>query len=171
MDAFWNKVEKRADGCWIWRGATVGGRYGIWRVRNARRNVLAHRQVWEWTYGPIPEGLVVCHHCDVPQCVRPEHLFLGTQRDNIRDARNKGRMKDVETARGDEHWTRRHPTRVRSGAALSWTKLTDEDAVAIRARLLAGESSRLLADEFGVNATTIQRIHRRKVFKESANAV
>ena len=77
-------------GCWIWMGYLNSGGYGSFYVDGQLRS--AHRVSWELHYGPIPEGLNVCHHCDVPGCVNPDHLFVGTQKDNIRDALNKGRL-------------------------------------------------------------------------------
>ena len=92
-ERFWPKVQK-GDGCWIW---TAGGdrTTGYGRIRIGTRGTLqalAHRVAWELTYGPVPEGLIVCHHCDNPRCVRPDHLFVGTYVDNMRDAEAKGRM-------------------------------------------------------------------------------
>jgi HNH endonuclease len=75
-------------GCWIWSGTrqTADGYGGI---RIAGTVWLAHRLSWTLSRGPIPEGLSVLHRCDTPPCIRPEHLFLGTQADNMLDARNK----------------------------------------------------------------------------------
>jgi hypothetical protein len=77
------------NGCWIWIGGR-NHRYGCYNIGG--RGYRAHRYAWERVYGPVPDGMYVCHHCDTPLCVNPEHLFVGTQRDNIRDASAKGRM-------------------------------------------------------------------------------
>lgn len=97
---FWAKVWKTA-GCWWWMGSRGTGSkkcfYGDFRVGGGTRartiHKSAHRAAWEFTFGPIPAGLSVLHHCDNPPCVNPAHLFLGTQTDNMRDASAKGRMK------------------------------------------------------------------------------
>lgn len=85
---FWGRALI-GDGCWEWQGSRMGGAYG--RVHVQRRGRYAHRVAWELTNGPIPDGLVVCHHCDNPPCVRPDHLFLGTVQDNTDDKMRKGR--------------------------------------------------------------------------------
>lgn len=85
---FWSKVE-RGPQCWIWQAACSPSGYGKFWVSG--HEVRAHRFVWELMHGPIPEGLMVCHHCDTPPCVRPDHLFLGTGSDNMRDMARKRR--------------------------------------------------------------------------------
>jgi hypothetical protein len=77
------------SGCWEWTGYCDPRGRGILGVD--RRPMLASRYVWELEYGPIPEGMLVCHHCDNPPCVRTGHLFLGTYADNNRDRDRKHR--------------------------------------------------------------------------------
>lgn len=92
-DRFWEKVERSPDpdGCWVWTAATTRIGYGVFAVSRKRKNVRAHRFAWELTHGPIPDGLCVCHACDNPPCVRPDHLWLGTSEDNTADRHRKGR--------------------------------------------------------------------------------
>ena len=87
---FWLQVNFDPDACWTWTGYCNAAGYGHVRWGEDRR-VFAHRVAWEAVHGPIPDGLVVCHHCDNPPCVRPDHLFLGTVRDNAQDMIAKGR--------------------------------------------------------------------------------
>ena len=91
---FWSKVNK-TDSCWLWTEGLRGngyGRFTVGKVGVDRRSVPAHRLVWEWRTGkPVPPELEVCHKCDVRHCVRPEHLFIGTPRDNAVDRELKGR--------------------------------------------------------------------------------
>lgn len=83
-------------GCHEWHGMRTQGGYGQFSLDGRRQ--LAHRVAWAWTYGPIPKGQLVCHHCDNRRCVNVLHLFLGSHRDNMQDALNKGRMKRVSNA-------------------------------------------------------------------------
>lgn len=82
-------TDRREEGCWPWTGEKNVGGYGIISVRGKRQ--LAHRVSFSLHVGPITNGMHVCHHCDNPCCVRPDHLFMGTRTDNMRDMVSKGR--------------------------------------------------------------------------------
>jgi hypothetical protein len=136
-ERFWEKVQK-SDGCWLWTAATAPHGYGRFWVP-AGSLVLAHSFAWALVNGPVPDGMEVCHNCpggDNPLCVRPEHCFLGTHADNMRDMAEKGRSK-----RGSEHAN---------------SKLTESDVLVIRSRYAAGGATfASLACEYGVSPTAI----------------
>lgn len=100
-ERFWSNVQK-TDGCWVWTGCRSHD-YGLMGANKAR--ILAHRFSWELHYGPIPNGLGVLHRCDNPPCVRPDHLFLGTFEDNMKDKIAKGRQARGWRKHKDTHGT------------------------------------------------------------------
>lgn len=133
-----------ADGCWPYRGSISSHGYGKVAVTlddGKRADLLAHRIAWEREHGPIPRGMFVCHHCDNPPCVRPDHLFLGTPKENTQDMRSKGRG-----SYGMNRWSAR---------------LSEDDVRAIRAALAQGIIGRALARQYGVAGTTISAIRTR----------
>lgn len=134
----------RAEGeCLVFTGALDGGGYG--RLAMGGRWVGAHRLAWELQRGPIPAPLFVLHHCDNPSCCNVEHLFLGTQRDNMRDMAAKGR---ASSQRNSHKY---------AGEANGRSKLTEEDVAHIRATPRAYGSGVALQRAFGVSKATIQR--------------
>ena len=86
---FWSRFVRTASGCLEWVGGHTSMGYGavLWEGKNWR----VHRLAWTLAFGPIPEGMLVCHRCDNPPCSEPTHLSLGTQADNVADAFAKGR--------------------------------------------------------------------------------
>ncbi|MCK4306058.1 MAG: HNH endonuclease [Candidatus Eisenbacteria sp.] len=100
---FWEKVEK-SPGCWMWTGNKVSDKpnRGYERIWADGKMKLAHRVSWEMVSGPIPEGMQILHRCDNPSCVRPDHLFMGTRSDNMRDAIAKRRWINVGKPRGKQ---------------------------------------------------------------------
>jgi hypothetical protein len=128
--------------CWTWTGSRDQNGYGQFRLNGKLQR--AHRISYLWNVGQIPDGLGVLHRCDNPSCVRPDHLFVGTQTDNMRDASIKGRCKKK--------------TDSMIGTLNQNAKLTPEKIVTIRLKTLAGASRLTLAKEFGVSAQTIQKI-------------
>lgn len=146
-ERFWLLVE-RSPGCWEWGGNRMSNGYG--RIGVDRKKVLAHRASWLIHNGPIPDGVFVCHHCDNPPCVNPDHLFLGTQRDNIHDMLAKGRHQS-QAHLGEDH-----------GMAL----LTEDNVRAMRAEYAAGGlTQKELAVRYGVDQTTISKAICGKTWK------
>lgn len=123
------------DECWEWKGTTDPKGYG--RFARNGRNLLAHRASWEVVNGPIPEGLCALHKCDNPACCNPNHLFIGTKRDNALDRTRKGRT------------GKRPPT------------LTPEQDAEVRHLRRQGETYAAIGRIFGVSGTTIVRSLRR----------
>lgn len=94
-------IREPNSGCWLWIGSLNKCRYGLFQVDG--RQGLAHRHSYEMHIGKIPDGLCVLHKCDTPECVNPDHLFLGTQQDNIADMNAKDRQTrklDAQQVRG-----------------------------------------------------------------------
>lgn len=151
-ERFWSKVSVRGDDeCWLWQAGTVMGRgYGLFDAWG--RKELAHRVAWLLTHeGIIPDGLQVLHTCDVPACVNLNHLWLGTQADNLRDMDAKGRR-----AVGEAH-----------GSA----KLTEPQVSLIRLLHAGGKlSQQQLAHIFGVHRGTIRPIIAGKTWQAVAGA-
>lgn len=130
-----------SNGCRLFVGYIRPNGYGQMKVMG--KNVKAHRLAWILAYDRIPAGLFVCHRCDVRACVEPEHLFLGTYLDNIRDMVAKGRNSPPPRLLG-----LRNPR----------GKLSDHDVADIRNRCAAGEGSRAIARRFGIWGTTVRMI-------------
>jgi HNH endonuclease len=137
---FWSKVNK-TDGCWLWTGATTNGGYGV--IRGAGRGsklIRANRLSWELEHGIDAGDKDVCHTCDNPKCVRPDHLFVGYASDNVRDMVNKGRA-GGGTPPGEAHHR---------------AKLTESAVRQIRSRYAAGRDGlQTIAHDHGVSKKTI----------------
>lgn len=91
-ERFENKIFHSPDGCWYWTGYVNPRGYGV--IKIGRKAMLAHRFGYLLHKGEIPNGLFACHRCDNPTCVNPDHIFLGTNQDNINDMKMKGRSQD-----------------------------------------------------------------------------
>ncbi len=173
-ERFWSKVDKTADGCWLWQGTMLQQGYGCFKI--AGKMYKAHRVAYLYAVDPIPVGLVLCHTCDNPRCVRPDHLFPGTYKDNMQDAMRKGRMAtgDRSGARlhperrvsRDRHWSHLHPE-CRRGELNGRARLTREQVEEIRAQYAGGNVSQFaLAKAYHVAQTTISAIVRGVNWKE-----
>ena len=163
---FWKRVDKRGaipahctrlGVCWEWCGELDEEGYGRFHHRR-NETTRANRISWEIAFSP-PLRLFVLHKCDNPRCVRPSHLFLGTQAENNRDAREKKR---IRPARGDAHWSRRNPEKRVRGAIHYNAKLTEKDVCEIR---VSPHSEKTLAEKYGVGQQAINSVRRRKTWK------
>jgi|688.fasta_scaffold417665_1 hypothetical protein len=146
-------VPEPNSGCWLWIGAhsTATG-YGNFRISPKANAEPAHRASWRLHCGSIPGGMQICHRCDVPACVNPDHLFVGTPTDNMRDAAQKGRM----------NWKPNEVRALKRGIEHPAAKLTEADVLAIRASARLGIE---LAEAYGVSNVTISRIQRRLLWR------
>lgn len=141
------------SGCWLWDGhLSRRTGYGQFRIDPADIGIPAHRAAWLMHKGPIPPGMCVCHKCDERSCVNPDHLFLGTQADNMRDASAKGRMA----------WSL--PRALPTGEDHHMAKLTSSDVAHIRASHKTGVS---LAKRYGISGNGISRIRRGLTYKDA----
>lgn len=144
-ERFWSKVEKTRE-CWLWVGAKISGGYGSFKIN--RKTAMAHRVSWELANDSIPPNLHVLHRCDNPLCVRPSHLFLGTQKDNVADRVSKNR-----SSRG----SKRHNTR-----------LTERIVKKILKELMThtGYGSRTkVAEKYGISLSAVSKMGVRKTWK------
>lgn len=155
-ERFFEKVSPEPNsGCWLWIAATSRFGYGKIGHPDSRTPLDAHRVSWTIHHGPIPPGLEVMHRCDVPQCVNPDHLTLGTHADNMADASQKGRMKnkkDLTLVQGEKN---------------ARAILTERDVLSIRKRAATGIYGIRcsLAREYGVSSATIYHIVDRTIWK------
>lgn len=147
------KIDRSAgpNGCWLWTAYRNARGYGV--VGFNRKIHLAHRVCYSLKHGAIPPGLFVCHRCDNPPCVNPDHMFLGTQKDNMADCSSKGR---INSKIGDRLWAKINPERVPRGENNQQAKLTTNKVLKIRELYMSGNiSQRQLAKDFGVSKGTI----------------
>ncbi len=146
-ERFWEKVDKSGD-CWLWTASRQEAGYGRFVVTKGSSPVGAHRLSYELEVGPIPDGLQVLHRCDNPACVRPSHLFVGTQADNIEDMHAKGR------------W--RYKPRDQSGERNPNAILSDAQVAAMLNEIAIGGRPVSVARKYGIEYRTLWAIRRRK---------
>jgi hypothetical protein len=146
---FWDRVKAQTEvnenGCHIFTGAKDDCGYG--RIHQGKKLVRLHRATYEKVHGAIPKGKVIMHKCDVPACINPDHLVLGTQGINVQDMIDKKRNKIM---RGSEH---------------GMAKLTESDIPIIRQQLEIGQSCASIARHYGVSEGMIRHIKTNKSWK------
>lgn len=138
-------VPEPNSGCWLWNSTVNTDGYPILcsprqQLRKPER-IRAHRAAWIIYKGEIPQGMQVCHKCDTPLCVNPDHLFVGTSRDNNRDRQAKGRGADVK------------------GIKSPVAKLSEADVLSIRKDC---RSQSVISREFGITQATVSKIKLRQ---------
>ncbi len=146
---FEKRIKKNVNGCWEWTGAkTVAGYGQVSFTKPKRTTTTAHRHGYALYIGPVEKRLHVCHKCDNPICVNPEHLFLGTPKENMHDMINKGRARFLK---GEEK-----------------SILSEQQVLSIRKEHVPWDRTRshgALAKKYGVNRSTITYILMRKNWK------
>jgi hypothetical protein len=156
VNNFWDHTRvSTPDKCWEWLGSKTTGGYG--EIRIGRIIIYAHRIAYVIKNGSIPEGLCICHKCDNPSCVNPDHLFAGTHKDNIQDmlmkGRRKGRGKSKRPAVKVAKTRRPRPPRRPDSHA---KKLTISSVLEIRASYIPRKNSKELADKYGISVVAVR---------------
>ena len=142
-EKFWSKVSKAEENaCWEWSGALRWNGYGVFRHLN--KSVLAHRASFIIHKGPIPDGCVICHSCDNRKCCNPNHLWSGTQKENLQDMFNKNRDAKSKPKGSCQN----HPR----------AKLKNTDIDIIKNEYKSGISSRIIAKKYNVSKRTILNV-------------
>lgn len=145
------KFVNKTETCWLWTASRDPYGYGSFHIGNGKHTCKAHRAAWILHRGEIPDRMCVCHQCDNPACVNPDHLFLGTHAENIKDMVRKGRVKKWSSNRGERH---------------GMSKLKDEQVIAIRKEYSQGNiSTEKLGRKYSVNGGTIAMIVSRRSWK------
>lgn len=160
FERFWSQVNFGPN-CWEWKNAT-GEKYAYGRISVKQVRHKAHRVSFVLAFGSIPKDKLVCHHCDNPKCVRPDHLFVGTVGDNVQDMMDKGRAKYPRNLTRVRNVGRGRPFGERVGTALLSNQQVTEIKKLYKTRKFTQQQ---LGDMFGVKQVTISTITRGYAWK------
>jgi hypothetical protein len=169
-ERLWSQVLKtEGNACWLWQGRVNNMGYGLITLGHHTTR-LVHRIAYELTYGPIMPGVHCLHRCDTPQCCRPDHLWLGSQTDNMRDMVDKGRAGPTRhperMASGERNGAYTHPEKVLRGEQSGMSKLTEAQVREIRQMHASKQLTRKqMGALFGVGKSTIDKVLARQVWK------
>ena len=156
-DPVFDKINTTDSGCWEYQGAKLQSGYGKLgrRINGKPITYVAHRYVYELMVGKIPDGMFLCHHCDNKICCNPEHMFVGTQKDNMHDAYKKGRM--PKNPHQHKNW--RYGDHNNKGENNGNSKLSKDDVKYIKHLYFAERRNQSeLARYFNVGRTQIARV-------------
>jgi hypothetical protein len=144
IDRFYKFIDvKEKDECWEWQGYRDKDGYGYFSIGG--KPILAHRFMWEMEYDEIQEGIIICHTCDNPPCVNPNHLWEGNRKSNLEDMVEKGRSN--------------------RGELNNMVKLTELDVIYIRQLHQNGIALNSIANIVGTHPSNVSLIVRRKTWK------
>lgn len=141
----WDRSFRVTPGCWEWNLYKVPRGYGMFAVKSHMYS--AHRVSWMIYNGTIPDNMHICHRCDNPSCVNPDHLWLGTNKDNVDDSVRKGRRFSA------------------AGSLNGFSKLTENDVIRIRAARASGATCKYIAGKFNINLMYVYDIINRRCWK------
>ena len=163
---FWSKVERAGeDECWLWKSGIGKSGYGQFALRTDQP-IGAHRFSYCIANKTIPEGMHVCHSCDVKICVNPRHLWAGTNAENTKDRHAKGR-----SACGERNGSRTKPEKVRRGSANGMAILTEDSIAEIKALRAGGWSLRQIGEKFNTHLSNIHLIVTGKHWRHTTEPV
>jgi hypothetical protein len=154
------RCRRSPSGCWEWQGVLNRSGYGVIKLRRPRRQTVVHRVMYELTCAPIPPGLFICHHCDNRKCVRPDHLFVGTQADNLADMIAKGRG-----ATGSRNGTHTRPESRHCGERTGTAKYTAEIVSEVRRLARERVPHKDIAAKFGMSRGYAREIIYRRIWR------
>lgn len=143
------------NGCWNWLGGKDGKGYGVCYVPY---RTYAHRLSYELSTGKSPKGMSVCHRCDNPNCINPDHLWLGSHAENMADMKAKGRDAKPPIHSGQDHWRYKYPEKIQRGEAQANAKLTDAQVIQMRLDYLAGRRQEDIATDNGISSNSVRDI-------------